>query len=123
VADVACGSGSWISDLAHSSPKFCRNCEYGGFDIAREAFPKVEEWSRLKFVQHDCSQRFSDEWLERFYVVHIRLLVYAITEADLKSLLKNVVEILKPGGYLQWAEADMKDWRAVPRESSVNFED
>ena len=39
-------------------------------------------------------------------VVHVRLLVLVVENGDPRSILRNLIKLLRPGGYLQWDELD-----------------
>lgn len=39
-------------------------------------------------------------------VVHVRLLVLVVQKSDPRHILRNLLRMLKPGGYIQWDELD-----------------
>ena len=99
VADVGTGTGVWLNDLARTcNSSGTENLEdearFVGFDIAEEKFPKRNERG-VRLVVHDCLKRFPEQWRGIFDVVHLRLLVYAIREVDVVTVVKNVVELLR----------------------------
>ncbi|QSZ34861.1 hypothetical protein DSL72_007720 [Monilinia vaccinii-corymbosi] len=96
----------WLRDVAaeladgeHSSP-----LETVGFDISADQFPKSPA-PRTKFVVWDMTTSFPEEYHSSFDVVHIRLVFPAVNAEQIKDVVKNLVELLRPGGYLQWTDA------------------
>lgn len=113
VADVGTGTGIWLLDLMSgrrdaSYPRRDDEARYIGFDISTERFPR-ENLPGVEFVQHDATKPFPQQYHGYFDIVHLRLLVYAITAEDLPRVVANVTQLLKPGGYLDWYEADNRD--------------
>ncbi|KAG4034025.1 hypothetical protein MFRU_003g00040 [Monilinia fructicola] len=105
VADIATGTGIWLREMmgelaneGYSSP-----VETVGFDISAEQFPKSSAPGN-KFVVWDMTTSFPEEYHNSFDVVHIRLVILAIKAEQIKDVVKNLVELLKPGGYLQWTD-------------------
>ena len=37
-------------------------------------------------------------------IVHVRLLVLVVQKSDPRKVLRNLIHMLKPGGYIQWDE-------------------
>lgn len=52
----------------------------------------------------DFKQPFPSEFHNRFDLVHIRVITPSMEEQDWPVVLQNVLQILKPGGAIQWAE-------------------
>lgn len=106
---------------------------YHGFDISPAQFPT--DSGSIHFSVHDITKPFPPEHLNRYDLVHVRLLVAAIDESDYQAAILNVQSILsksipsqvkpipfthskypawcsypntppEPGGYLQWEEID-----------------
>ncbi|KAI2818128.1 hypothetical protein CBS115989_5440 [Aspergillus niger] len=104
VADIATGTGIWLQDVSKflDTPQIERY--YHGFDISAEQFP--ENPGAIQFSVQDLTIPFPREHRERYDLVHVRLLVAALEEADYKAAIANIYDILKPGGYLQWEEID-----------------
>jgi hypothetical protein len=65
---------------------------YHGFDISPDQFPK--DSGRVQFSVHDITKPFPKEHLNRYDLVHVRLLVAAIDETDYPAAIANVYSIL-----------------------------
>ncbi|KAL4895020.1 hypothetical protein BDV59DRAFT_159117 [Aspergillus ambiguus] len=108
VADVATGTGIWLSSLPKSLPS-PNDLYLHGFDISTTQFPFYKDITptyEIYLSAHDARDRFPEDHRGRYDLVHLRLLVGAFKEEDYMRTVQNVYELLKPGGYLQWDECD-----------------
>ncbi|PVH74335.1 hypothetical protein DL98DRAFT_575679 [Cadophora sp. DSE1049] len=109
VADIATGTGIWLEDLSTILSKNplsgSKPRQYVGFDISRDFFPSSHD-SNFSYVQHNVLRSFPDEHLGKYDLVHVRLLIAALKEDEIPIALENVLELLAPGGYIQWDEWD-----------------
>lgn len=116
VLDVAAGTGAWTLDLAdqpaaaarlppqkHDRPLRLRIC-----DISTAKFPPEDILARagIEAFQHDVLTPFPLEMQGTIDLVNMNYLVYALTEEKWKIALKNVHDVLKPGGHLILRESD-----------------
>ncbi|KAL2842660.1 hypothetical protein BJX68DRAFT_244663 [Aspergillus pseudodeflectus] len=107
VADVATGTGIWLWDakqILDQKAGESSSRSYHGFDISAAQFPSTPQGITLS-VQ-DVFQPFPAGFLDRFDLVHVRLMVTAFPEGKFQEAVENVLTIVKPGGYLQWVEID-----------------
>ncbi|KAL8830073.1 MAG: hypothetical protein Q9191_001645 [Dirinaria sp. TL-2023a] len=96
IADVGTGTGMWLRDTASqmlSSERATQSIEFWGFDISAQQFPP-EESPGTKFQVHNIVDSFPPQFHEKFDVVHVRLLSYAIKAKDLEKVVDNIVQIL-----------------------------
>lgn len=101
IADLATGNAIWAYDVAERYP----NAEVYGFDISAEQFPPKITWpSTVTLELGDLFDPVPEKYQQYFDVIHIRLIVAAIYTMDKDRLMKNVLAMIKPGGYLQWDE-------------------
>ncbi|OTA58982.1 hypothetical protein K449DRAFT_467163 [Hypoxylon sp. EC38] len=107
IADIGTGTGVWLLDI-HSQLDPSTEMELVGFDIditqvgPREWLPKnlsLREWSVFDDVPEDLVGTFD--------IVNVRLIVFVIEE-DPVPVLRGLLKLLKPGGYLQWCEIDLE---------------
>lgn len=64
-----------------------------GFDISADQFPKNPAPGN-KFFVWDATTSFPEEYHGSFDIVHVRLLTVAVTIEQIKTIAKNLVEIL-----------------------------
>lgn len=100
VADVATGTGLWLRQLANDPalPKAADNQRqsFVGFDISPQQFPPPESLSpHVAFVVHDMVNPFPPEYHQRFDLVNVRLVSYAVKAVDLGKVVKNILQILR----------------------------
>lgn len=99
VADVATGTGVWLRQLADDPtvprPVQGQESSFVGFDISRQQFPAAESLPpHVKFVVHDMVEAFPAEYHQRFDLVNVRLVSYAIKGSDLDRVVRNITQLL-----------------------------
>ncbi|KAK2810734.1 hypothetical protein FQN50_002777 [Emmonsiellopsis sp. PD_5] len=114
VADVATGTGLWLFDVANelNDPSI----SYDGFDISSVQFPSETPvgLGKFSFTQHDATKPFPVEFHSQFDLINVRLLVQALKGADVPAFVANLVELLRPGGYIQWGDIVWGQLCSVP---------
>ncbi|GLA81215.1 hypothetical protein AtubIFM56815_004857 [Aspergillus tubingensis] len=128
VADIGCGTGIWLREVAQSlsSPGLENGTGASaspapslvGFDLNAAAFPE-NPTPGIQLVQHDCTKPFDPRYHGQFELVNIRGLAYAITEEKLSRALENALQLLKPGGYLQWTESEARLFKLFPETPAM----
>ncbi|KAJ5350000.1 hypothetical protein N7541_007727 [Penicillium brevicompactum] len=108
IADLGTGTAIWILDLARQVPS---SVQLHGFDISGDQFPLKELWPQ------NPPEAFSGQ----YDVVHLRMWASNLRESDTSSLVNHVKNLLKPGGYLQWEDADLVHQR-VQGATGLEFE-
>ncbi|KAL6720922.1 hypothetical protein ACLMJK_000021 [Lecanora helva] len=103
IADIGTGTGVWPLQASRSFP----NAQFDGFDISPAQYPP-EAWlpDNVRLHVQDAYTQFPADMLEVFDVVHIQKLITIIYDNDPTALIKNILPLLKPGGYIQWNEID-----------------
>ncbi|KAF2233445.1 hypothetical protein EV356DRAFT_503496 [Viridothelium virens] len=111
IADIACGSASWLRSVALSLP----HTQLNGHDISLAQCPP-HQWLPVNITLGDWDLFSSptEDMLERFDVVHTRL-IFTIVEgqtedeglATARRVVSGLLKLLKPGGWLQWDELDV----------------
>ncbi|KAI9652361.1 MAG: hypothetical protein M1831_006839 [Alyxoria varia] len=105
IADVGAGTCAWLLAVASS---LGNHGSYDGFDISADQFPPKDSLPE-NFTLHvsDVKSPFAKEHHGKFDLIHLRLLVLAMEGPEhWRVALENVRKLLKPGGYVQWEEAD-----------------
>ncbi|KAL1998550.1 hypothetical protein VTN02DRAFT_5977 [Thermoascus thermophilus] len=82
VADIATGTGIWLKDVSTildaiptDRPRY-----YHGFDISADQFPSADGRGDLHFSVQDAMKPFPAEHLNRYDLVHVRLLIGALKD-------------------------------------------
>lgn len=104
IADVACGTAIWTFQAADEYPK---NTSITGLDISDAQFPPQWAWpSNATLGIVDLAKPISQEHQARYDLVHCRHLLQAGPDIDPRIWVRNFESLLKPGGWIQWEEAN-----------------
>ena len=119
IADIATGTAIWLIDLARS----LLDSHLDGFDISLEQCPPPH-WlpGSVSVTQWDVFSPVPPILKGQYDVVHIRLALLVVRGNDPRPILRNVLELLKPGGYLQWDELDVFEAYVTSINSMVETE-
>ncbi|KAF2798692.1 UMTA methyltransferase family protein-like protein [Melanomma pulvis-pyrius CBS 109.77] len=117
IADVATGNGIWLLDLAR---KLSGTSKLDGFDISLDQCPP-QAWLPDNVDLHTWNifEEPPSEFVGVFDVVHIRLITVAVRNNNPRPILASLHRLLKPGGYIQWDEADSVNWSVKSVHHSV----
>ncbi|KAJ5916855.1 hypothetical protein N7504_000870 [Penicillium tannophilum] len=109
VADIGTGTGIWLTDLAHQLPSHVR---LDALDISFESAPP-KAWlpQNMTLRQWDIFTEVPEDLVGVYDIIHISLLALVLKDGDVAGVLGSILKLLKPGGYLQWFEADMLSWK------------
>lgn len=100
IADVACGNGIWAIEIAEQHP----NAMVFGLDNSTVQFAPEWTWPHNTVLKtYDLFCPVPDHYVERFDVVHIRLMVGNLYDKDKDVVIDNLLRMVKPGGWLQWS--------------------
>ncbi|OAK99154.1 hypothetical protein IQ06DRAFT_294576 [Phaeosphaeriaceae sp. SRC1lsM3a] len=121
VAEIGIGTGIWLVDLARNLPASAR---IEGFDIDLTQCPP-KEWLPENVSVHelDCLQPLPAHLLASYDIVHIQLFHLAIHNNDPGPYIKNLIQLLKPGGWISWGEIDYSRYRAVRATEGSDAQD
>ncbi|KAL4942728.1 hypothetical protein BDV06DRAFT_235246 [Aspergillus oleicola] len=111
IADVGTGTGIWLTDLARRLPP---SVTLDGLDISFDALPPKESLPKNMSLQHWdlLSHEEVPSHLRGVYdIVQMRNFVLVIPDDQIESVVRRLVQMLKPGGHIQFAEPDMTSWR------------
>ncbi|KAL2832767.1 S-adenosyl-L-methionine-dependent methyltransferase [Aspergillus pseudoustus] len=117
IADIATGTGIWPISLSRRVPS---TVQIDGFDITTAMFPPAD-WlpANVSLRTLDILKPLPDELRGVYDVVCIRYFGVLIRDNDPGFVLRNLVDMLKPGGYIQWVEADIYNQRVVTSAHST----
>lgn len=103
IGEVCTGTAIWLREVAAANS----SAECHGFDLSDAMYPSQDKLpTNVKLHLADIKKPFEDRWLGYFDVVHIRLIAAAMRVEEWGPAVRNVVTLLKPGGWLQWVEDD-----------------
>lgn len=85
--------------------------EFYGFDIQPSHFPPSSDIpSNVHLLERNILDTdFAKEYQESFDIVHIRAFGSLIKNSDTSPVCHAAKSLLKPGGYIQWEEADQSN--------------
>ncbi|KAF2230138.1 hypothetical protein EV356DRAFT_536694 [Viridothelium virens] len=127
VADVAAGTGIWLRQLAQSTETSDTVRSFVGFDISAQQYPSKDECQKdgIELLTHDMTKPFPQEYHQKFELVNVRFVSYVMKATELDNVVGNIVQLLRPGGYLQWQECDAGDSWTTPEttlaRSTINY--
>lgn len=104
IADIGTGTGIYLIELSRQLPATCR---LDGFDISDVQFPSAERLpANVSLALQNAKEAFPAALKGKYDLVHLRLLVTGMEKDDWEVVTSNALQLLKPGGAIQWAEAD-----------------
>ncbi|KAL3495139.1 hypothetical protein BJX62DRAFT_233785 [Aspergillus germanicus] len=118
VADIATGTGIWPLSFSRL-PSIPSTVQIHGFDITDAMFPPAD-WlpANVSLRTLDILQPIPDELKGQYDVVCIRYFGVLIRNNEPEFVLRNLVDMLKPGGYIQWMESDIYNQTVVKSTNS-----
>ncbi|RIA83118.1 S-adenosyl-L-methionine-dependent methyltransferase [Glomus cerebriforme] len=108
VLDMGCGSATWLNDVALEYPL----SKFFGVDIQPLIHKRLP--SNVEIIQADIKYKlpFAEN---TFDFIHMRHMILFFTEQEWSySVIPELIRILKPGGYLELAEADIEWYNVSP---------
>ncbi|KAI0903410.1 hypothetical protein F4823DRAFT_618674 [Ustulina deusta] len=100
ILEIATGTAVWLSEIAKTLPP---DAELVGLDYDTSKFPSSLA-PNITLRQANMYEPFPSDLLGKFDVVNVRLIVFALKEGQGTELVTNLMTLLKPGGYIVWAE-------------------
>jgi ubiquinone/menaquinone biosynthesis C-methylase UbiE len=102
VLEIATGTAVWLTEIAKTlSP----DAELVGLDFDTSKFPPQSSLaSNITLRQANMFEPFASDLLGKFDVVNVRLIIFALKAGYGTDLVKNLMTLLKPGGYIVWSE-------------------
>ncbi|KAL8761306.1 MAG: hypothetical protein Q9184_002575 [Pyrenodesmia sp. 2 TL-2023] len=97
IADFATGTGQFLRLLSKMYP----GARLDGYDVSSAMFTPDEH---INMTIANAKEPLPAELHGAYDVVHIRYLVAGMEPTDWEPVLRNMLQILKPGGAIQWVE-------------------
>lgn len=116
IADVACGSSAWLRSVALELP----HAELDGFDLSLTQCPPIQ-WlpSNIRLQEWNVFDEPTAQMEVRYDIVHTRLIYCVVQDEDARPILRNLMRLLKPGGWLQWDELNVEHSFLMRTETGV----
>ncbi|CAF9926351.1 hypothetical protein IMSHALPRED_006938 [Imshaugia aleurites] len=120
IADVGTGTGIWLTELGGRLPK---SVHLDGLDISFHATPPAQ-WlpSNMTLRLWDVKAHVPEDLAGRYDIVHIRNFAFVLQSDDIQHVLDNLIKLIRPGGYLQWAEPDVASFRIEKTKPENNVD-
>ncbi|ETS76584.1 hypothetical protein PFICI_11971 [Pestalotiopsis fici W106-1] len=123
IADVGTGTSIWLFDALRQVPG---QAQLDGFDISLDASPPPEVLpANVKLHHWDVKQPVPEGLDGVFDVIHLRFFAFVLMNDEIPGVIAKIFQMLKPGGHIQWEEADMETLRfdkAKPESKTDNLE-
>ncbi|KAL5359074.1 hypothetical protein BJX96DRAFT_183536 [Aspergillus floccosus] len=105
IAEIGSETAVWIFDLV---PQLPPSVHLHGFDISDSQYPPKELWPKnVSLGLLDSLSDPPESFRAQYDVVHLRLWACILRGNDILSLIHHAKSLLKPGGYIQWEDADL----------------
>ncbi|EKJ77671.1 hypothetical protein FPSE_02169 [Fusarium pseudograminearum CS3096] len=117
VLDVGTADGLWMCDVQSSIPEAVRGDHtFLGTDINTSFFPTTAT-KGITYVKQDIKDPPPQIWHESFDLINLRMILIAAGSGDAqRSVVKQHIQLLKPGGWIQIGDCD----RVCPTSSEEN---
>jgi len=101
VLDIGSGPGTWIFDMSSDYP----NSKFTGIEKQSSILPTIHPFN-TRFIYHDVVDGIPFH-PNSFDYIHMRCMALCFTELRYEQIIKESVELLKPGGFLELCEAEI----------------
>lgn len=104
IADIGTGTGIFLIELSEQLPA---TCQLDGFDVSNALYPPAATLpANVSLALQDARHAFPTPLKQAYDFINIRLLVSGMDKDDWAVVTANAIQLLKPGGAIQWIEAD-----------------
>jgi hypothetical protein len=108
ILDSATANGLWLNDV---SPLLLPSSTMIGTDINPNLFPS-EPLERIHYQVQDITKPWPKGWTNDFDLVHSRVGLAGCGPFPIELAVKNMVSLVKPGGWIQLDEMDLEEQEA-----------
>ncbi|CAG8499242.1 14292_t:CDS:2 [Ambispora leptoticha] len=114
ILDIGCSSGGWLLDMADEF----KNSVFVGLDIKAAEFPK-DSPPNVAFIE--CNVLDQIPFPENtFDYVHQSGMLPSYKANEWRVVLRDIVRVLKPGGYVEISELDFRYNKAGPVTKKIH---
>ena len=111
IADFATGTGAFLHSLSESYP----GARLDGYDISPAIF---RPGKNVNLSVANAKEPIPAELHGVYDIVHIRYLAAGMEPDDWEPVLRNMLQLLKPGGAIQWEEGALSQLQYLRGEPS-----
>jgi hypothetical protein len=111
ILDSATANGLWLRDIQSVLPA---SHALVGTDINPNLFPPTAP-SQTHFQVQDITKPWPEEWTGSFDLVHSRVALAGCGQFPIEKAVKNMIALIKPGGWIQLEEMELGEQAKLPR--------
>ncbi|KAE8138749.1 hypothetical protein BDV38DRAFT_291811 [Aspergillus pseudotamarii] len=109
IADIGTGTGVWLTDQARRLPS---TVFLEGLDVSFDATPPQELLPpNVNLREYNILGETPPDLQGLYDIVHIRNFSFVLKNDQVEQVIRNLYQLLKPGGYIQWGEPDVSSFR------------
>ncbi|KAI6371414.1 hypothetical protein MCOR32_006190 [Pyricularia oryzae] len=110
ILDQATGSGIWIREARAAAGA---DNEWVGTDIEDQYFP-TDPPADTTYRHQSMTEPWPEHWRGYFDLVHSRMALPGVGVFPLATAVKNLISLVRPGGWIQLVEVEWNEWRMGP---------
>ena len=119
VADVGTGTAAFLREISRDWPEATLH----GYDISTGLFPPINTLpSNISLFLYDARQDVPSYLKGKYDLVHLRLIAAGLSASEWTGVVRNLSQLLKPGGAMQWEECDFTNVRHLPGGPDSTFD-
>lgn len=105
IAEVASGTGLFAAQLKKQlADDGYTDVEIDAFDLVHNhSVPELVD-NTINYKIHNMVKPWPEEFHNKYDYVHVRFIGGSLQKEEWEPSVKNCIDILRPGGYLQWEE-------------------
>ncbi|KAI9812639.1 MAG: hypothetical protein M1827_004628 [Pycnora praestabilis] len=94
-----------------------------GLDVSVDQVPPTG-WlpHNVSFRKFDIFDDVPEDLVEKYDIVHVRHLILVVKDNNPLPVLRQLLKLLKVGGYIQWGEVDLSNRKTVKTHSDNSSE-
>ncbi|RGB33070.1 S-adenosyl-L-methionine-dependent methyltransferase, partial [Rhizophagus diaphanus] len=101
VLDVGSGTGTWVFDVSSDYPK----SRFTGIEIQSFMLPTIRP-SNTHFIYNDILEGIPYNH-NSFDFIHMRCMILCFTDLQYDKVIRNLVDLLRPNGFLELCEPNL----------------
>jgi hypothetical protein len=104
ILDSATGDGYWMKQEAANFPY----AKFTGIDVDPDYFTAIKDLpDNVSFTVQSLLEPWSQDHQDAYDLVHQRYVTTNMPQGEAPNVIKRLLGLVKPGGYIQLVEADM----------------